>query len=462
MEDDGKGEEANEKDVGKSEEEAALVRKIDIRILPILCSIACFQYLDKTAINYAAILHLKTDLQLDVQRFNFVGAIFYIGYLITQRIPLGRYIGLIVFFWGAVLVCTGFVQNYSQLLALRFVLGFFEGGIYPAFTLLVATFYRRREQATRLSYIWLSNGVAVALGGLMAYGIGLMDDHGMARWRWLVFIFGTVTCFIGFVAFFFLSGNPKAKRMGLTAQQEALVDERIRDNQVYRTKTIKREQQIEALKEIRLWAFSISTFVFGLRSGGMSIYETQITHSFGYSELYSILLTFPYGIVDAISLLVCAYIASKINQTLYVASAVRAMGTIGTLLMIVIPNEKLKIIGQYISACNITAFVLLLSSLTNNVAGYTKKVFYSSIMMGCFTVANIAGPFVMAPEFAPTFVGSFIIHICTSIIAILCLLLARWRMAVANRRKAAQPSDTMTRVEDDLTDVQDPNFVYRL
>jgi MFS family permease len=87
-----------------------------------------------------------------------IGSIFYAGYFVfqipnnylLQRVPLAKYIGTIVFLWGGVLTAMAFGKNFSQMMAMRFLLGMFEAGIYPSLTLLVSTFYRRTEQASRL------------------------------------------------------------------------------------------------------------------------------------------------------------------------------------------------------------------------------------------------------------------------------------------------------------------------
>ena len=59
--------------------------------------------------------------------------------------------------WGVILACTALATNFAQVAALRFLLGLFEAGIYPAMTLLVSTCYRRSEQAARLGKISLYN-----------------------------------------------------------------------------------------------------------------------------------------------------------------------------------------------------------------------------------------------------------------------------------------------------------------
>ncbi|KAF7722287.1 hypothetical protein EC973_003471 [Apophysomyces ossiformis] len=452
-------------------EERAFVRKIDLMILPIICTINFMQFLDKTTINYASMLDFKSDLKIDGYQYSTIASIFYLGYLLyqvpnnylLQVVPLGRYIGLIVFIWGLVLLCHGFGQNFSQLVAMRFLLGLFEAGIYPALTILVSTFYRRAEQPTRLGVVWLCNGVAMILGGAITYGIKRMpDNHGLAGWRWIMFILGGITCVLGIIAFFFLIDNPKSKYLRLNAEQEILVEERTRDNAVVRTTVVKREQIKEALKETRLWAFCFACLAFNLGNGGLTIYSTQIVNAFGYDEYNSILLTMPAGVLDIVFILLGVYLVYRIRQTLYVACAVMMTGTLGMLLMVVIPQTKLKLIGQYITYSYTPTYVLMLASISNNVSGYTKKIFYNSVMMIFYTVGNFIGPFVMNVETTPKYAGGFIIYICCNVVGVILLLFARWRMAIVNRRRLARSPGEVTNVEDDLTDVQDPNFIYRL
>lgn len=90
-----------------------------------------------------------------------------------------------IFTWGTVLACTAAAMDFSQIAAMRFLLGFFEAGVYPALTLLVSTFYRRDEQAARLGAFWICNGVALVVGGLITFGIDKMGNAlGLAKWRW--------------------------------------------------------------------------------------------------------------------------------------------------------------------------------------------------------------------------------------------------------------------------------------
>lgn len=62
------------------------------------------------------------------------------------------------------------------------------------------------------------------------------------------------------------------------------------------------------------------------------------------------------------------------------------------------------------------------------------------------------------PNYLPAMLG----YIIANSIVIVLLLIVRWKMAAVNRQRILRPSGTVTNVEDDLSDVQDPNFIYRL
>lgn len=93
------------------------------------------KFLDKSTINYAALFGFKQDLKLQGNQYSLLGSIFYLGFLayqlpnnyLLQRIPVGRYIGVVAMIWGAILACTAAGRNFSQVAAMRFLLGLFEG-----------------------------------------------------------------------------------------------------------------------------------------------------------------------------------------------------------------------------------------------------------------------------------------------------------------------------------------------
>lgn len=76
-------------------------------------------------------LGIMDDTQINSDQFAWLGSIFYLGYLLyqipnaylLQRVPIGRYVGCVIILWGFVLAITCKATNFSQLAALRFLLG---------------------------------------------------------------------------------------------------------------------------------------------------------------------------------------------------------------------------------------------------------------------------------------------------------------------------------------------------
>lgn len=120
-------------------DEKALLRKIDIRVIPMLFLLYLAAFLDRVNISNALTLRLPQDLHLKGNEPNVALTIFFVPYVlfeIPSNILLKRFkphvwlSGCILAF-GIVMLCQGFVQSYSGLLATRFFLGFAEAGVFP-------------------------------------------------------------------------------------------------------------------------------------------------------------------------------------------------------------------------------------------------------------------------------------------------------------------------------------------
>lgn len=89
-------------------------------------------------------------------------SVFYIFYILAEfptsilvkRLQFNRVIPTITFCWGIVCLSTGFVQSFDSLVVCRILLGFFEGCLFPAMTLLLCNWYKREELAVRISFLF--------------------------------------------------------------------------------------------------------------------------------------------------------------------------------------------------------------------------------------------------------------------------------------------------------------------
>lgn len=221
--------------------EQRLLRKIDLHIMPMMCIFYGLNYLDKTTLSYASIMGLETDLNLTKSNYQWLGSIFYIGYLgfefptsrLLQRLPLAKYSAFNIILWGVTLSCTAATSNFAGIASVRLILGMFEAAVTPAFVLFTSQWYTKKEQGL-ITGIWFSfNGFANVLGGLVAYGVAqgtLGRSVAIAGWKIIFLVWGLLTMVIGIIFLLVMPDSPLKARF-LRGSEGRLVIERIRHNQ---------------------------------------------------------------------------------------------------------------------------------------------------------------------------------------------------------------------------------------
>lgn len=118
-------------------ENARILRKIDLHILPIILFVYCLQSLDKTTLSYASVFGLIADTHLEGEQFSWLGSVVYVAQLVFQplvayalvKLPVGKFCATMVFCWGAVLCGMTAAKSFGGLMAARLFLGAFEASV---------------------------------------------------------------------------------------------------------------------------------------------------------------------------------------------------------------------------------------------------------------------------------------------------------------------------------------------
>ncbi len=95
-----------------------------------LCVVYGLNYLDKTTLSYASVMGLQTDIGLKGDNYQWLGSMFYIGYIfweyptncLLQRLPLAKWSAFNIIMWGLTLCCLAAVKNFAVAVAVRFSL----------------------------------------------------------------------------------------------------------------------------------------------------------------------------------------------------------------------------------------------------------------------------------------------------------------------------------------------------
>lgn len=178
--------------------------------------------------------------------------------------------------------------------------------------------------------------------------------------------------------------------------------------------------------------------------------------------IQSIFITLGSGLSFIVWIGLAVFLSKKTKQLFYIIALCMCIDILGLILLVALPDVRTKLIGVYLSNGFGGAYVLMMTALSNNVTGYTKKIFYNGVFMVFYTIGNFVGPFLMVDSTKPVYLPAMLTYIICNCIVILLMLLVRAQMAKVNRQRISNLSSTVTNVEDNLTDVQDPNFIYRL
>lgn len=471
------------------EEDRKLVRKIDLCMFPLMSLLYAVQFMDKVSNSNAAIMGLRTDLKMHGDQYSWVGSAFYFGYmlglftlppLMQKTKYFMKFLCTIIMIWGMVLAVQGApTVNYASFIFLRCLLGFFESAVTPAFTIITAQYWKKEEQFLRIC-IWFGfNGLGGMWGSAIAYGLYIhQGSYTISEWRLVFIITGCITVFVGMMMMIHLPDSPD-KAWFLSKKEKLQLVERIRGNQQgFGNHHIKKHQIWEALKDVRTWLYFLYSVAGDIPNGGMTNFSSiLLTDDFKFATKESLLINIGVASVEWVGCpvigLISYYCYKKnvkyLNTRLSWAFITTAVVLVGVCcLAFAKHNKHARLFGLCIFSISPIPFICVLSSISANTLGYTKKWTVSSINLLAYAAANIAGPHTFIDTQAPDYNGAKVaMVVCYAAALVIIALLYLVNVRENNKRDkiAAERGDEflMENIEfADLTDFENPKFRYVL
>jgi MFS family permease len=202
--------------------ERSAIRKISFRLVPFVALMFFINYLDRTAIGFAAPNGMNTDLALSAAQFGFASGVFFIGYILLEvpsnlalhRFGARRWLARIMISWGVVAALFTWVQGFEQLVVLRFLLGVAEAGFFPGAILFLSFWVPARHRSKILALFYLAQPLTTVIGAPLA-GV-LINQHGvffgLAGWRFMFLGVAIPAIVVGVIAWFYLKDGPQDAR----------------------------------------------------------------------------------------------------------------------------------------------------------------------------------------------------------------------------------------------------------
>jgi hypothetical protein len=275
-------------------------------------------------------------------------------------------------------------------------------------------------------------------------------------------IWGTITVAIAICVFVFLIDSPDSRWLSVTEEEKVIIEERTRDNAVVRQRKVNTHQYLEALKESRFYLIFIMALLNSLQNGALVLYANVLVKSLGFSTYQSVLLQIPSGTISSGFVVIAVIVHRKTRQLAYSGFFLTAVSALGLLLLAVLPQERVKLLGYYFQWSSSGAYTLVVVAISSTVSGYSKKIFYNGMLMVAFTLGNFIGPLMMVAHESPQYKSAMWGYFAANIVVMISFILLRIWLARLNKKKAGGRSDAQTDVNMNLTDREDPNWVYLL
>jgi MFS family permease len=204
-----------------------------IRLIPVAIIVYVISFMDRTNISFA-FSGLGQELHIDKAQQGLAGGVFFLGYLVLQ-IPGGhlaerwsakKFVAIMIVAWGVFALLSGVVQDFTQLLVVRLLLGVAEGGIWPAILVLISHWFPVRERA-RAFGIWMMNIPisSIITAPLSGWILSFSD------WRGLFFIQGALPFVVALPLWLWLvKDRPSQARWVGQAERDYIEGELARDN----------------------------------------------------------------------------------------------------------------------------------------------------------------------------------------------------------------------------------------
>lgn len=377
--------------------EKKLVHKFDWIIMPLFCLGYFFSALDRSNIGNAKVAGMEEDLGLTSQQYSNAVSIVYATYLpvmlpgvwILRYCKKPRmYMGGMIICWSLVSIFTLFVRSYHLLLAVRLLLGFFEGSFFSCMTLIATDYYLPTELGRRTAYYFVALALSSSFGGLVATGITNISSGALRPWHYLYLIEGILSFICGLCVFFLLPDGPHA--LIHTKEEKAVHESRVLRRKFYQGSTKFDKLELLSALDLKLCCSVVIQFCQDICLYGFSTFLPSILKSgLGFDSLQAQYLTVPVYMLAGFSYLCFAEFSDrkKIRGPIIVLNNIFAIA--GYIILLSVDKAGVKYF-----ACYLICLALYIGPGLNEtwIASNTAPAFKrgSSIAINQ-TLGNIAG-----------------------------------------------------------------------
>ncbi|KAG1139166.1 hypothetical protein G6F37_009941 [Rhizopus arrhizus] len=380
-----------------------LVRKLDRRILPLLCILYLLSYIDRSNIGNAKLGGLEADLNMSKSDYKWSLSIFYFSYvifdlpsnIIMRRWRPSYWLGILMFLWGTVATAMAASKNFASIASARFFIGVFEAGFFPGVIYFMSLWYTRQEYGRRISFFWSFSSLAGAFGGLIAYGISQISNDSLKTWQWLFIIEGVPTVILAVVTAWYLPNSPETAKFLSDEEREFAANRLAEDAGASYDHSWSWSQVVSVFTDWKTYMY-MAIYITGTSAlQGVTLFLPSIIADMGtWSTAAAQAMTTPPYFLAFLVTVAIGWSSDKYFERAYHMICTNIFALLGFLLLMFLPASNVA--GNYIAACIVTIGVyanvaVKVAWFNNNFGGLTRRAVASAAIVSVGTIGGAIG-----------------------------------------------------------------------
>ncbi|KAH7152576.1 major facilitator superfamily domain-containing protein [Dactylonectria macrodidyma] len=432
--------------------EKALLRRVDRRMMPLMMALYVLNYLDRNNIATARLGNFEKDIGLVGQQYNTIISIFFVGYILTQvptnmilnKMRPSIFLPSIMVAWATVSACTGAVQTYHGMIALRFLLGFVEAPFFPGALFLFSSWYTKKELAVRISVLYAAGQMAGAFGGLLGSAImaGMDGKAGLANWRWLFIIEGCATYPAAVITYFVVPDYPSTTKWLSDEERKIAVLRMAEDasKEDDRADTSAADGAKMAFTDPALYMIWIMQLGLNTAAAFTNFFPT-IVKTLGYSSTITLLLSAPPYVFAAALGITNSWHSDRVNERWLHVVWPQVFASIGFIISAVTLNTAARYISTFMMMSVYGSFGCILSWVSSSLPRpSTKRAISYAVVNAGSNFASIYASYFYPSSQGPRYWQANVANVAFSGLCIVMATVLRFFLARRNK-KLAQARD---------------------
>ncbi|UNI21960.1 hypothetical protein JDV02_007898 [Purpureocillium takamizusanense] len=317
------------------DEERAVRRKFDRRLVLFVTLLFMLSFLDRSNIGNARIAGMDEDLQTDPPRddwYEWALTAFYVSYiafewmsLLWKLVPAHVLVSAVVFTWGLTASLQAVAPSYPVLVALRVLLGIGEAG-FTGIPFYLSFFFRRDELAFRTAIFISAAPLATSFASTLAWVIVRFAELSpIAPWRLLFLIEGFPSVIVSVIAWGVIPDSPqtasyltkrekKVARLRLRHEAPALAaNDAATDTAADAAYGLRGRDLAAVFCDPVAWITAAMFFLTNMAYSSLPVFLPKIIHEMGHSTLAAQALSAPPYLLAFVVVLFTAHMSDRLR-----------------------------------------------------------------------------------------------------------------------------------------------------